>query len=98
MLERFEIASCFSKSMCRRCDLRSNERGSCRFRAHANKLLDQIVQAVERTGVAQELQRHLFLFDDVFNNPFPLRRLPEPTPGLLACALQVDDSDITSSR
>jgi len=98
MMERFEIASCFSKSMCRRCDLRLNERGSRCIHALANKVLDQIVEAVERTSVAQELQCHLLLFDDVFSNSLPFRRLPEAAPGLLACALQVDDSDIPSGR
>jgi hypothetical protein len=52
-------------------DLRMDEGGSSRLRPHAIEVLDQCVEAVEHTYVAEELRRQLLLLDDALRDPWP---------------------------
>ena len=79
-------------------DLRRDERGLRRFRIGASELTDENFESVERSQVAEELRRQPLLFDDVLRDAWPLRRVPEPAPGLLACALQIDGGDVAGRR
>ena len=86
------------EAMSRRGDLRRTSEVRADSAIGADELTDQNFESVERSQIAKELRCQLLLFDNVFRDTWSLRRAPEPTPGSLACALQIDDGDVPGRR
>ena len=66
-----------------------------RFRIGAGELAHENFESVERSQITNELRCQQLLFDNVYRDSRSLRRAPEPTPGISASALQIDDGDIS---
>jgi len=71
-----------------------DQRRPRRLRFTLPQLVREHLETIECGEVARELRRQLLLLDDRLGDSRLLGRAPEPIPGALPCAFQVDGGDV----